>query len=40
MDWLRPFMKARRYEAGEQMFRKGDVSGEAYQLLSGEIVLE
>jgi hypothetical protein len=40
MDWLRPFMKARRYEAGEQMFRKGDVSTEAYQLLSGEIELE
>ena len=40
MDWLRPFMKARRYEAGEQMFRKGDVSSEAYQLLSGEIELE
>ena len=40
MDWLRPFMKARRYEAGAQMFRKGDVSGEAYQLLFGEIELE
>jgi CRP/FNR family cyclic AMP-dependent transcriptional regulator len=40
MDWLRPFMKARAYEAGAQMFAKGDVSSEAYQLLSGEIELE
>jgi hypothetical protein len=40
MDWLRPFMKARRYDTGEQMFRKGDVSEEAYLLLSGEIELE
>ena len=40
MDWLRPFMKARRYEAGAQMFRKGDVSTEAYHLISGEIELE
>src|SRR4051794_40340116 len=40
MDWLRPFMKARAYEAGAQMFAKGDVSSEAYQLLAGEIELE
>jgi hypothetical protein len=40
MEWLRPFMKARQYEAGGQMFRKGDLATEAYQLLSGEIELE
>jgi CRP/FNR family cyclic AMP-dependent transcriptional regulator len=40
MDWLRPFMKARHYDAGAQMFRKGDVSTEAYHVLSGEIDLE
>ena len=40
MDWLRPYMKARRYPAGALMFRKGDTATEAYALVSGEILLE
>jgi CRP/FNR family cyclic AMP-dependent transcriptional regulator len=36
MDWLRPFMSARQYRAGDILFRKGDAAGEMLYTVSGQ----
>jgi CRP/FNR family cyclic AMP-dependent transcriptional regulator len=35
MDWLRPFTSTRRIAAGDILFRKGDVAGALYFIVSG-----
>jgi CRP/FNR family cyclic AMP-dependent transcriptional regulator len=35
MDWLKPYMTARRCRAGEALFRKGDVADEMYYTVTG-----
>jgi CRP/FNR family cyclic AMP-dependent transcriptional regulator len=35
MDWLKPYMTARRCRAGEALFRKGDVAEEMYYTVTG-----
>lgn len=36
MDWLKPFMSARRYHAGDILFRRGDSAGEMLYIVSGQ----
>lgn len=38
-DWIKPFAKARRYRAGEVLFRKGDDASEMYAIQSGRFRL-
>ena len=40
IDWLRPFMKAQKYEVGEKIFQKGDRADRLYFIVSGEVVLD
>src|SRR5262245_9997336 len=35
MDWLKPFMKKRRYRAGETVFRKGEAAEQMFYTLTG-----
>jgi CRP-like cAMP-binding protein len=35
MDWLRPYMKRRKYRAGDVLFRKGDVASEMFLVGKG-----
>jgi hypothetical protein len=37
VEWLKPFMRARRFDKGAIIFRKGDVAEEAFLLVEGEI---
>jgi len=37
VDWLKPFMRSRRFDKGAVIFRKCDVADEAYILVEGEI---
>ncbi len=39
MTWLRPFMAHRHFEAGETLFRKGDLAEAMYLVDSGRFVL-
>lgn len=39
MEWLKPFMSRRRFEAGDVLFRKGDTASEMYYVLSGSLRL-
>ncbi|MBI1893043.1 MAG: cyclic nucleotide-binding domain-containing protein [Candidatus Rokubacteria bacterium] len=39
MEWLIPHLSSRRFKKGEVLFRKGDVAGAMYLMLSGEIRL-
>jgi hypothetical protein len=36
MDWLRPFMSARRYHVGDVLFRKGDTASEMLYTVTGQ----
>ena len=35
MDWLKPFMSSRRVNAGDILFRKGEIAGAMYFVVSG-----
>ena len=37
IEWLKPFTRARRFKAGETIFRKGDKASEAYIVTKGEV---
>jgi hypothetical protein len=37
VDWLRPYMKPLKLEAGTILFRKDDVAREAYYVVDGEV---
>ena len=37
--WLRPYMKSRRLQAGEVVFRKGDLADQLYCLVDGQVEL-
>jgi CRP/FNR family cyclic AMP-dependent transcriptional regulator len=37
--WLKPFMRAKQFKAGETIFRKGDHADSLYMIVSGEVVL-
>ena len=37
--WLQPFMRAKRFRAGETIFRKGDFADSLYMIVSGEVRL-
>ncbi len=39
VEWLKPFMRSRRFGRGEIIFRKGDAAHEAFLLVNGEIEL-
>jgi cyclic nucleotide-binding protein len=39
MDWLKPFMSKRRYEAGAILFRRGDRAEEMFYTVSGRFRL-
>ena len=39
MDWLKPFMSKRQYEAGEILFRRGDRAAEMFYTVSGKFRL-
>lgn len=39
MDWLKPFMKRRRFKAGDQLFRKGDRAIEMFYTVSGRFLV-
>ena len=37
--WLQPFMREKRFKAGETVFRKGDFADSLYMIVSGEVRL-
>ena len=37
--WLQPYMRGRRFKAGETIFRKGDFADSLYMIVSGEVRL-
>jgi CRP/FNR family transcriptional regulator, cyclic AMP receptor protein len=37
--WLQPFMRAKRFKAGETIFRKGDFADSLYMIVSGDVKL-
>lgn len=37
IEWLKPFAHARRFKAGETIFRKGDKASEAFIVTEGEV---
>ncbi len=39
MDWLRPFSSTRHVQVGEVLFRKGDVAGDMFVVVSGRFRL-
>jgi hypothetical protein len=39
MDWLKPFMTARRYRAGDVLFRKGDAANEMLYVVTGKFLV-
>lgn len=40
LDWLKPFGTARRFKAGEVLFRKGDAASEMFYVESGRFRIE
>ena len=40
MDWLKPFTTTRRAQAGEVLFRKGDVASDMFVVVSGRFRLK
>jgi CRP-like cAMP-binding protein len=40
MDWLRPFMSARKYRKGDVLFRKSDVANEMFLTVSGKFLVQ
>jgi CRP/FNR family transcriptional regulator, cyclic AMP receptor protein len=39
VEWLRPYMRPRNFQAGEFILRRGDVATEAFYIVSGEVEL-
>jgi CRP/FNR family transcriptional regulator, cyclic AMP receptor protein len=39
VEWLRPYMRPRNFQPGEFLIRRGDVAGEAFYIVSGEVEL-
>src|SRR5581483_6956359 len=39
-DWLKPFMRATRHKAGDELFRRGDHGDVVYMVLSGQVEIE
>jgi CRP/FNR family transcriptional regulator, cyclic AMP receptor protein len=39
LDWLKPFMKPKKFAAGTVIFRQGDVAADAFVIVSGTIGL-
>jgi hypothetical protein len=39
MEWLRPFMRPRRYRAGEVLFRKGEIAKEMFLTVTGKFLV-
>jgi CRP-like cAMP-binding protein len=39
MDWLRPFMTARKYRTREVLFHKGDIAKEMFYTVSGKFLV-
>jgi CRP/FNR family cyclic AMP-dependent transcriptional regulator len=40
VDWLKPYMKNARHQAGQILFRRGDDADRFYMLIKGELLLE
>ena len=40
MDWLRPFMKRRKYHAGDTAFCKGDAADEMFLIVTGKFLVK
>jgi CRP/FNR family transcriptional regulator, cyclic AMP receptor protein len=38
-EWLKPYLSAKTFKAGDQLWNKGDLASEAYYIVSGEIEL-
>jgi hypothetical protein len=39
MEWLQPYMKPRRYRAGQVLFRKGDIAEEMFLTVTGKFLV-
>ena len=39
VEWLRPYMRPRNFRAGDFLMRQGEVAGDAFYILSGEVAL-
>ena len=39
VEWLRPYMRPRNFRAGDFLMRRGEVAGDAFYILSGEVAL-
>jgi cyclic nucleotide-binding protein len=39
LDWLKPYMSARRYRKGDMLFRKGDVADTMFYVVAGQFRL-
>ena len=39
MDWLEPFMRRRKYRAGDVLFQKGDAAGELFLAVKGRYMV-
>jgi ABC-type multidrug transport system fused ATPase/permease subunit len=40
MDWLKPFMTARKYKSGDVLFRKGDAAKEMFYTVTGKFLVK
>jgi hypothetical protein len=40
MDWLKPFMTARKYKSGDVLFRKGDAANEMFYTVTGAFLVK
>jgi hypothetical protein len=40
MDWLKPFMTARKYKGGDVLFRKGDAANEMFYTVTGKFLVK
>jgi CRP-like cAMP-binding protein len=40
MEWLKPFMKERRYRRGDTLFRKGDAANEMFLTVTGRFLVK
>jgi Cyclic nucleotide-binding domain len=40
MEWLKPFMTARKYRQGDYLFRKGDAANEMFMTITGKFLVK
>jgi CRP-like cAMP-binding protein len=40
MEWLKPFMKERRYRRGDRLFEKGDAAAEMFLTVTGKFLVK